>query len=168
MRNYPTILVPSITWQFKQCGWVELPRTYETISYDSCSLNYSVVQAVRLVSTTWTYGKFSYDPSSVNYSVVKAVWMSELPDSWNILLQSLFLQLLGSSSSSATLNYTEHMRYFILSSLFPEFLGSSSSSTALNHPKHMRNYSMTLVPSITGYFKQFDWVELPQTHETLS
>ena len=83
-KSSPTILVPSIPQVFKQLSWVEQPRTQEIFSYDPSSLNYSLVQAVQQCWST--------------------------SNSWKILLCSLYSQLLGSSSSSAWLNFLELMK----------------------------------------------------------
>ena len=80
----------------------------------------------------------SYDPSSLNYSIVQAVqqgWIT--PNSWKLLIQGLFILLLGSSSCSSGLNYPMLIKYS----------------------------PMIFVPSITRYFKQFNRVELHWTHE---
>ena len=85
MKYSPMILLPLITRKFKLFNRVGLHRTHEIFFYAPCSLNYSVVQPVRL---GWDSLK-----------------------SWNILLSSLFLWLLGNSSSLAGLNYLELMKY---------------------------------------------------------
>ena len=81
MKYSPRILASSITQYFEQFGWFQKKRTNKKLSYDPRSFDYSVVQADQLGWTT--------------------------PNSSNILLWSLFLQLLGSSSSLAMLNYLE-------------------------------------------------------------
>ena len=54
----------------------------------------------------------------------------------------------------------------VLWSFFPQLHGISSSSAGLNYPKLIKYSPIILVLSITQYFKQFGWVELPQTHKT--
>ena len=79
------VLFLLIPVQFKWFGWVELLQTHGIFSYNLCSFNYSVIQAVRL---GWTAQK-----------------------SWKVLQWSLSIQVLDSSSSLAGLNYPKLMKY---------------------------------------------------------
>ena len=84
-----------------------LPRTHDIFSYNPCFLNYSVVEAVQQGWTIYrTHEMFSYNPCSLNFSVVRAFRLDVTTlNSWNIIILSFFPELLGSSSSSAVLNF---------------------------------------------------------------
>ena len=73
-----------------------------------------------------------------NNSAAQAVWIYwTILKSWEIVLWSLFLQLLGSSSSLAGLNDTKLIRNYVMI-LLPTII--SSSLDRWNHPKLMKNY----------------------------
>ena len=170
MRNYPMILLwlgwttlkspmvlfPSITRYFKQFNSVELPRTHEIFSYDPCSLNLMVVQAIQ---QGWTSPNsrsvllWSLVPQLLSISSSFPGWNNL--NSLNIVLWSFFPQLLSSSSCSAGLNYTPNSWNVLLWSFFPQLLGRSSSSAGLNYIELMKRTPMILVLVITQYFEQF-------------
>ena len=68
-------------------------------------------------------------------------------------------------SSSTGLNYTPNSWNVLLWLLFPQLLSSLSSSVGWNNPELLNFCPMILLPSITRKFKQFNRVELHQTHE---
>ena len=139
------------------------PHTHETLSYDSCSLNYKVVPAVRLgcsnpiswkvllrffsfyysvvqeVLLGWTTLNswiFFSDPGSLNYSVVCAFRLDwSPPNSWNILLQSLSLHLIGSSRSSAG-STNSNSRNILLWSLFSQLVFKAVQQGRTIHQTH--------------------------------
>ena len=102
-------------------NFVQLVKTHDKLSYDSISLNYCVVQAVKLGWTTSNW--------------------------WKNVLQSLFIQVLGNWSCSDRLNYPELMKSNPII-MFIQLLSSSNSSACFYNPKHIRHYPMILLALI--------------------
>ena len=145
LSYYPSSLNNSV-FQAVQPGWT-IHWTHEMFSFDPCSLNCSVIQAVRLDETTlnsWNivlcslFSLFldiwSSSPGRNNTEPMKDCPI--IP----------FSELLGSSSSSTGLNYTPNLWNVLLQFLFPQLHGSSSSSACFINPTHMGYYPMILVP----------------------
>ena len=77
-----------------QQGWTT-HRTNEMFSYDLCSINYSIVQAVQFHSTTSNTWEIIHDSFSFNSCEVQAVWLV-----WNTSRSWTFSYNLSSSNCS--------------------------------------------------------------------
>ena len=111
--------------------------------------------------------KISYNLCSFYYSVIQAVWLGWTNrNSWKVLQWSLFIQLLGSSSSSLGLNYPEPMKYsptILVSSITPVV-----QVVQLGWTIH-RTHKMFSYDQYSLYYSVFRAVQLSwtihQTHE---